>query len=405
MCPALRPSNREHVDFRPVERLWVRDLAAHEHIEHALHAGHRIQQHASDGDRARLWARLPLLPGRLRLSPGTRAAAGSAAGARRNRPSQHGHSKIGLVSAAVSDHTQIDELAIELQRMGARSAPASMRMDPISVPLIRAMAETGARKPDRRAGGRQPASAQRHQQDPDRRADDARDVAGPGAEFPATQALFYGRPPTETDEDIQALIDFTHDGAVAFQAAHRHQRHALCAQGAHALPVGRHGPDQDDPQPPAHHPQGAGPAQRRRARRFARLGRGAGRAQPRRPAHRRCAAGDSTRPAHRAQLLPDHGGAAVWTASTTPASGRSGAPLPWDVVESGVSENYFHYELKLAARSETGLSCPPDSRRLSQLPGLRSPSGPSASATTTQRPIPAAKGGPWRAEDWRRGRG
>ena len=38
-----------------------------------------------------------------------------------------------------------------------------------------------------------------------------------------------------------------------------------------------------------------------------------------------------------------------------------GSPLPWDIVQSGVSENYFHYELRLAAQDRTGLSCPPDS--------------------------------------------
>ncbi len=38
-----------------------------------------------------------------------------------------------------------------------------------------------------------------------------------------------------------------------------------------------------------------------------------------------------------------------------------GAPLPWDIVQSGVSENFFHYELRLASQSRTGLSCPPDS--------------------------------------------
>ncbi len=36
--PALRPSNRHHVDFRQVERLWVRNLPGFRHIQHALHA-------------------------------------------------------------------------------------------------------------------------------------------------------------------------------------------------------------------------------------------------------------------------------------------------------------------------------------------------------------------------------
>ncbi|MEZ4580058.1 MAG: hypothetical protein R3A10_00130 [Caldilineaceae bacterium] len=52
-------------DFRQVER-WR--PARFRHDEHA-HAGHRIQQHASHGDRARLWTRLSLLPGRYVYRP------------------------------------------------------------------------------------------------------------------------------------------------------------------------------------------------------------------------------------------------------------------------------------------------------------------------------------------------
>ena len=40
---------------------------------------------------------------------------------------------------------------------------------------------------------------------------------------------------------------------------------------------------------------------------------------------------------------------------------KAGDPLPWDIVQSGVSENYFNYELRLATEERTGLSCPPDS--------------------------------------------
>jgi len=53
--------------------------------------------------------------------------------------------RVGLVSAAVSDHSQIDELAAELRRMGARLSASSMRVDPISEPLISALAESGTR--------------------------------------------------------------------------------------------------------------------------------------------------------------------------------------------------------------------------------------------------------------------
>jgi radical SAM superfamily enzyme YgiQ (UPF0313 family) len=53
--------------------------------------------------------------------------------------------RLGLVSAAVSDHTQIDELATKLRGMGAQISVSSMRVDPVSKPLIRALAESGTR--------------------------------------------------------------------------------------------------------------------------------------------------------------------------------------------------------------------------------------------------------------------
>ncbi|NJN83186.1 MAG: radical SAM protein [Caldilineaceae bacterium] len=76
-----------------------------------------------------------------------------------------------------------------------------------------------------------------------------------------------------------------------------------------------------------------------------------------------------------------------------------GAPLPWDVVQSGVSENYFHYELKLAARNETGLSCPPDSAGCLSCQAC-DPDWAFRFDGNEARPIPTAKGGPWRAQDW-----
>ena len=39
--------------------------------------------------------------------------------------------KVGLISAAVSDHSQIDELAIRLRALGAKLSVSSMRVDPI----------------------------------------------------------------------------------------------------------------------------------------------------------------------------------------------------------------------------------------------------------------------------------
>ena len=51
--------------------------------------------------------------------------------------------RIGLVSAAVSDHSWIDQIAINLRKMGARLSASSMRVDPISEPLVRGLAESG----------------------------------------------------------------------------------------------------------------------------------------------------------------------------------------------------------------------------------------------------------------------
>jgi radical SAM superfamily enzyme YgiQ (UPF0313 family) len=53
--------------------------------------------------------------------------------------------RIGLVSAAVSDHRQIDQLADELRGMGVQLSVSSMRVDPASETLIRALAASGAR--------------------------------------------------------------------------------------------------------------------------------------------------------------------------------------------------------------------------------------------------------------------
>ena len=53
--------------------------------------------------------------------------------------------RLGLVSAAVSDHTEIDQLTAKLRDLGARISVSSMRVDPISEPLVRALAESGTR--------------------------------------------------------------------------------------------------------------------------------------------------------------------------------------------------------------------------------------------------------------------
>jgi radical SAM superfamily enzyme YgiQ (UPF0313 family) len=52
--------------------------------------------------------------------------------------------RIGLVGAAVSDYSQIDELVDRLRKLGARLSVSSLRVDPLSEPLLAALAESGA---------------------------------------------------------------------------------------------------------------------------------------------------------------------------------------------------------------------------------------------------------------------
>ena len=53
--------------------------------------------------------------------------------------------RIGLVGAAVSDYAAIDPLVEELRALGARLSVSSLRVDPLSEPLLRALAESGTR--------------------------------------------------------------------------------------------------------------------------------------------------------------------------------------------------------------------------------------------------------------------
>ena len=53
--------------------------------------------------------------------------------------------RLGLVSAAISDHPQIDELVTGLRRMGADFSVSSLRIKPLSDVVLRGLAESGTR--------------------------------------------------------------------------------------------------------------------------------------------------------------------------------------------------------------------------------------------------------------------
>jgi radical SAM superfamily enzyme YgiQ (UPF0313 family) len=126
------------------------------------------------------------------------------------------HDRLGLVSAAVSDHTEIDRLAVELRNLGARLSVSSMRVDPISEPLIRALAESGVRTmtiaPE--------AGSERLRQviGKTQTADDVLRAVDLAARYNLEQVKLYFMLglPTEDDKDVQALVDLAQACAKRF---------------------------------------------------------------------------------------------------------------------------------------------------------------------------------------------
>jgi radical SAM superfamily enzyme YgiQ (UPF0313 family) len=53
--------------------------------------------------------------------------------------------RIGMVGAAISDYSQIDELVTELRALGAKLSVSSLRIKPLSERLVAALAESGTR--------------------------------------------------------------------------------------------------------------------------------------------------------------------------------------------------------------------------------------------------------------------
>ncbi len=395
--PSLRPSNRNHPYFRKVTRLWVRnlpDFATDSRLytpdtEFANMHLMEIARGCGRGCRFCL-AGYVYRPAREQPLEALLASAERALAA--------GYRKVGLVSAAVSDHTQIDELATALQRMGASISASSMRMDPISVPLIRAMAETGAQNltvaPE--AGSQRLRNVINKTQTEEQMMQ-AISLAQE-LNFPQLKLYFMVGHPTETDEDIQALIDFT-------MAARQRFRRRIAINATPFVPKA-HTPFQWEGMAPVEE------LRKRQKRIYSALARHGVDVRADSPdwAEVQAVLSRGDRRLADVLLAIPSGGLTVRTFFQTMrdlglerehyvGAWEIGAPLPWDVVQSGVSESYFHYELRLAARNETGLSCPPDSagclacQACDMAWAFRYGEG-------DVRPIPAARGGPWRAEDW-----
>lgn len=115
--------------------------------------------------------------------------------------------RIGLVSAAVSDYSHIEELATRLWGMGAKLSVSSLRVAPLPEALVRALAESGVQTltiaPE--------AGSQRLRTLINKNVseDDLMRAVELTARYGLAQLKLYFMLglPTETEEDVQALID------------------------------------------------------------------------------------------------------------------------------------------------------------------------------------------------------
>jgi radical SAM superfamily enzyme YgiQ (UPF0313 family) len=263
---------------------------------------------------------------------------------------------IGLVSAAVSDHSQIDELATELQEMGARISVSSMRTDPISVPLVKALAASGSQTltiaPE--AGSeRLRRVISKSQTEGDLLA--AVELAQ-ALKFPGLKLYFMVGHPTEMDDDIQGIIDLTLKAKALF-------RRNIAINATPYVPK-PHTPFQWEAMAPVKTLQARQSALKRGLARHniavdadspqwaevqAVLARGDRRLAPILWETDKL----TLRDFHDA--LARHGLTATdFTAARPPDS-----PQPWDIVESGVRPNFYRYEQRLSHDERLGHRCPP----------------------------------------------
>ncbi len=114
--------------------------------------------------------------------------------------------KVGLVSAAVSDHPQIDSIAEELTRAGMKLAVSSLRVDPLSRPLLKALAGSGTHTltiaPE--AGSERLRAIINKNQSEENILSAVEAAAEYG--FPQLKMYFMIGHPTETEDDFETML-------------------------------------------------------------------------------------------------------------------------------------------------------------------------------------------------------
>jgi radical SAM superfamily enzyme YgiQ (UPF0313 family) len=265
--------------------------------------------------------------------------------------------RLGLVSAAVSDHPHIDELAVELRRLGAQLSVSSMRVDPVSERLIRALAESGTRTltiaPE--AGSERLRRVINKTQTED---DVLRAVELAGRyDLGQIKLYFMLGLPTEEEADVQALVD------LALACAGRFPRQ-VTVNITPFVPKA-HTPFQRLAQTPAQ------VVKRRLAyveRELRRQGIAVKSESPTWAEVQGTLARGDCRLAE-ALLAVDRPTPAAWrkalarvglSMSDLLGARPADEPLPWDFIRSGVQAAYLDRETRRAENARTSVPCPPD---------------------------------------------
>ena len=352
--PLLHPSDPTHPDFQPIERLWVRDVTQVPpmtviHTPNTEFSGMHLIEIARGCGRGCRFCLAGYIYRPPREQPLEQVLEWARAGL------QH-TDRIGLVSAAVSDYSHIDELAIRLREMGAHISVSSMRTDPISVPLVEALRASGTRTltiaPE--AGSQRLRDVINKTQ----RVDDlmaAVDLAE-RLRFPQLKLYFMLGHPTETEEDIDELIRFVREVRGRFSRN-------LVINATPFVPK-PHTPFQWMAMTPASVIKAR---QKRITRALARDQVTVRADNPRWAEVQGVLARGDRRLAPILATLERISPRAFFEALAAAGLSKEmylgerqiGEPLPWDIVASGVRPKYFLRELRLAHASRTGHHCPP----------------------------------------------